>query len=250
MSIDFENFLRKKSVAIVGPAQYMMSSNFGKEIDQFDIVVRINRSCESIEKYSQDVGSRTDILYSCLIEKPSNAGTIDVEKYKNVYGIKFVCAPPESDIKGISTRTKLHSMVSLSKVEKLNKEIPVRVVGHEFHSNLANKIQCRPNTGFLAIYDLLRHDIEKIKIFGFSFYLDGFVKGVKSGLEKDLGKTEDQFANQCFDSKRHVQKNMWAYAKNTLLERKNVSLDPYLKVILELENLDKNKYNKKIGKGV
>ena len=66
------DLLKDKIVAIVGPAKYMMSSNLGDEIDKCDTVIRINRSYESIDSYSKDIGSRTDILYSCLIEKSAN----------------------------------------------------------------------------------------------------------------------------------------------------------------------------------
>ena len=74
MKTSFKSILNGKTVAIVGPAQYMTGLGLGKEIDSFDVVVRLNRSCESIRNYSKDIGSKTDILYSCLIEKPANAG--------------------------------------------------------------------------------------------------------------------------------------------------------------------------------
>ena len=36
-------FLKNKSVALVGPAKYLSCSNYGVEIDSHDVVVRINR---------------------------------------------------------------------------------------------------------------------------------------------------------------------------------------------------------------
>ena len=63
----FEN----KKVALVGPAKYMTNLALGKEIDSHDTVVRINRSWESISSHNKNIGSRTDVLYSCLIEKPA-----------------------------------------------------------------------------------------------------------------------------------------------------------------------------------
>jgi len=240
MNYQYAEFVKNKKVAIVGPAQYMAGSGFGKEIDEFDIVVRLNRSCESIEKFYHDIGKRTDILYSCLIEKPANAGVIDINVFKDKYGIKHICAPPASDMKGYARSTSLHPLVNIVKVKKINEQIPVRIVDHVFHSSLGNKVDCRPNTGYMAIYDLLRYDIEKLKIFGFSFYLDGFIEGVKSGIENEQNKSEAEFALQCFRSKRHNQKNMWEYAKKTLTNNPKVELDNMLEKILNLENLDKN----------
>ena len=242
MEIDIlKKLFFNKKVAIVGPAKYMTNSGLGKEIDQYDTVVRLNRSCESIFDYSQDIGKRTDALYSCLIEKPANAGTIDIKKYKE-YGIKIVCSPPASNMKGLSYTTSLHGLVDAEKIKKLNEEIPVRIIDHSFHNQLAIKVNCRPNTGYVAIFDILRMNPEKLGIYGFSFYLDGFIKGVKKGIIKEQNKTESEFAEQCFNSKRHVQKDMWLFAKNTLLEKKNVYLDPTLKQILELKEFSKQAF--------
>ena len=115
--MNYIDLIEGKRVAIVGPAKYMMNSKYGREIDSYDTVVRLNRSCESIQDYSDDIGTKTDILYSCLIEKPANAGIIDINTYKNKYGIKFVCAPPASDMKGLSNRTELHSLIDIEKVK-------------------------------------------------------------------------------------------------------------------------------------
>ena len=71
-----------REVALVGPAKYMERMKLGDEINSHETVVRINRSWESIEKYRDNIGNRTDVLYSCLIEKPANAGNIDIEKYE------------------------------------------------------------------------------------------------------------------------------------------------------------------------
>jgi len=234
----FSELISDKRVALVGPAKYMMGSNLGKEIDQYDVVVRINRSYESVEERSKDIGSRTDILYSCLIEKPANAGELNLEIFLKK-GIKHICAPPSSNMKGLSSETRLHDLVDVEKVRAINEKIPVRIIDHQFHTHLAQMVDCRPNTGFLAIYDLMRFSPKKLKVFGFSFYLDGFIEGVKEGVHKELGLTPEEFSNKCFVSKRHVQKNMWEFAKRTLLDESIVEVDPVLDDILRLESLDK-----------
>ena len=235
---EFKSFIENKIISIVGPAAYMENSNFGKEIDDADIVVRINRSYESVYKYSNSIGSRTDILYSCLIEKPANAGDLNLEVFLS-NDIKYICAPPESDIKGISNKNKFHSLVNVNKVLNINKKIPVRIIDHKFHTSIARMVNCRPNTGFLAIYDLLEYKPKLLKIFGFSFYLDGFIKDVKKGVKKEQGLSPEEFADKCFNSKRHVQKNMWKFAKQTLLGKDNIIVDPVLKEILNLKTLEK-----------
>lgn len=238
---NFKDFIKNKNVAIVGPAAYMMNHDFGLEIDEHDAVVRINRSYESVEKFSANVGSRTDVLYSCMIEKQANAGKIDPHFLRDL-GIKHVCVPPSSNMKGLSRETRFHDLIDLEKVKSLNELIPVRLVDHHFHNDLAIKVDCRPNTGYMAIYDLIRMEPKNLSIYGFSFYLDGFVDGVKEGVEKEQNKTPEEFTVQCFNSKRHVQKNMWSFAKETLPRIRNVKLDPVLDKILKMDSLDREKF--------
>ena len=56
------NYLEGKRVAFVGPAPYMNGENKGAEIDEYDVVVRIQHGIPN----STDYGSRTDIVQSCL----------------------------------------------------------------------------------------------------------------------------------------------------------------------------------------
>lgn len=236
---EFDKMIRGKSVAIVGPAKYMMNSGLGKEIDRNDVVIRINRSVETTRQYPKDVGTKCDILYSCLIETPQNAGSISPKELKDEYQIKFIVAPPESTYDGTSSKTKLHYMVDQKKAKEISKLIALRIVPHKFHTSLAKKVQSRPNTGYLAIYDLLQFNPQFLSIYGFSFYLDGFIPGCKSGIEDTKKVTEEEFANMCFSSKRHVQKTMWAHAKNTLVDDPRVKLDNTLEKILNLEDFSK-----------
>lgn len=242
MSNILESLFYNKKVALVGPAKYMQNLELGEDIDSHDTVVRINRSCESISRFSKNIGTKTDVLYSCLIEKPDNAGVINVNSYID-RGIKLICVPPASDMKGISNETALNNLIDIEKIKDLSKSIPVRVVDHNFHNSLALNIDCRPNTGYVAIYDLLRMNPKKLSIYGFSFYLDGFISGVKDGIEL----SEKDFVQKCFTSKRHKQENMWFYAKNTLLDNKKVNTDPVLNKILNLKNFSKDDYNKLIN---
>lgn len=239
----FKDLIEGKTVALIGPASYMMGTRLGKEINSYDVVVRINRSYESIDKFSSDIGNRTDILYSCLIEKNANAGKIDPNYLKNL-GIKQIVAPPASSMKGLSDSTRLHELIDINKARILDEIIGVRVVDHYFHNDLALKVDCRPNTGYVAIFDLLRFFPTKLGVYGFSFYLDGFVDGVKEGVQHEQGKTPDEFATQCFNSKRHIQENMWKYAKETLVELDNVYLDDTLKKILSMESLSRKTFLK------
>ena len=233
-----------KVVSLVGPAAYMENSGYGEEIESSDVVIRLNRGIESCKKYPKDLGTRTDILYSCLIEKPANAGKIDPKKLAEEK-VKMVCAPPFSDSTG-RTYPKFidtfHELVNIETVQTLmNTQIPPRLISSELNDFLWEHIRCKPNTGFLAIYDLLAFKPKVLKIYGFSFYLDGFIPGQKSGITEEQNCSEEEFAEKAFNSKRHIQSNMWRVAKN-LLEIPNVSLDPMLEKILKLETFSKEAF--------
>ena len=77
----FRSYLKNKKVNIVGPADYV---NEGEFIDNYDVVVRVNRGHNMINspiKY----GSRTDILYHCINEHNEAGG-----KIPNDNDIKFI----------------------------------------------------------------------------------------------------------------------------------------------------------------
>ena len=93
LTFDFLDFVKGKSVALVGPAMYLQGSKYGRDIDSYDIVARINRGVELVDFFGEDIGKKTDIVYSCLIEKPANAGKIEVDSLVEKYGVKFICTP-------------------------------------------------------------------------------------------------------------------------------------------------------------
>jgi len=77
---------------------------------------------------------------------------------------------------------------------------------------------------------------------------DTFTKSSKfDRMNEAKIKSEEEFADQCFNSKRHVQKNMWEYAKKTLLKTNNVQLDPILEKILNMEKLDRELFLREIN---
>ena len=233
---EFRNLIRNKKVVIVGPANYITKFNWGSHIDSFDLVVRINRGIELIDTHSKSVGKRTDILYNCLIEKIDNGGYISLRNLKK-NNVKWVCTQLYSDIKGNVFENKLHPEIKFLTVLKLRYFLNLHIYDYENYSFLNKELKCRANTGFSAIFDLLENEAKEIFITGFSFYLDSFIKGYKKGSNKN----EEDFADECFNSIRHNQKNQWSYLKSKKNNPK-FSFDPVLKEILNLKKLDKRKF--------
>ena len=209
------NFLKDKKAIIIGPAQYLTTESFrdfGEKVDNdFDIVVRLNRGIELVEKYSSNIGTRTDVFYNCLIEHKDNGGIIDINNLKN-NNIQWLCTIPNSDIRGNCSNNELHPMVNKNTVNLIKQKFNYHVMDHRLYGKLNKGVNCRANTGFAAIFDTLHHGVDSLFITGFSFYLDAFAPGYKEGCSRD----EDEFAKQCFASKRHNQVNQWNYAREKL----------------------------------
>ena len=60
-----ETFFGGRTVAVVCSAPYMEGSGYGKEIDRSDIVVRVNFNSRLCDKYPDDIGIKTDVVYLC-----------------------------------------------------------------------------------------------------------------------------------------------------------------------------------------
>jgi hypothetical protein len=231
----YKKYLEGKSVAIIGPAEYLTKLETGRYIDSFDIVVRINRGTEVIEKYSNSIGTRTDILYNCLIKSPDNGGDIKIKEYLKS-GVKWISTIPSSDINGICKSNKLHNMVGWFTVFKLKRNFNFHIMDYRKYSVVNEHVLSRANTGFAAIYDLLNHGVSKLYITGYSFYLDNFISGYKDGCERD----EEEFAKQCFASKRHKQEPQWKCLKEIVKKDDRIEVDAILQKILNMEDLSRD----------
>ncbi|SRR5690554_685100 len=88
-----EKWFESKSVAIVGGADSVLYEENGQYIDSFDVVVRINKGVETIEKQSKHVGTRTDFLFHSFYEKEGDTGsspiTLELWQDKGVKEIIF-----------------------------------------------------------------------------------------------------------------------------------------------------------------
>jgi len=236
------NFLKGKKAIIIGPAQYLTTesfSGFGESIDkEYDIVVRLNRGMELTQRYKSNIGSRTDVFYNCLIEHKDNGGIIDINNLKD-NNIQWLCTIPNSTMRGNCYSNELHPMVNQNTVNLIKQNFNFHVMDFRLYGELNKGVDCRSNTGFAAIFDTLYHGVESLFVTGFSFYLDAFAPGYKEGCARD----EDEFAKQCFASKRHNQVNQWIYARKNLKNNPKVILDDVLTKILNLETLNREDFN-------
>jgi hypothetical protein len=156
---DYNNFIeyvRGKSVAIVGPAQ--LDFTFGKEIDNHDIVVRINRYKEI--KDEDKYGKKTNIFCFCFWEKIGNI-PIDINNKPgwvlNTYNLKYI----------IDCTKSFHNNMILFKDVNFS----------EFPNYIYSDINY-PTSGFCVLMNFLylieKNIISKLSIYGMSLNLTAY----------------------------------------------------------------------------
>jgi len=164
-------------VTIVGPAPYLVGLNKGREIDDYDVIVRPNSFSVPIES-QMDYGSRTDIMFHNF-GTPWQAGLKEqISKNKKSFkSLKLVgCLATKSDH---SEHNFLHwdeehvSNVVRNFNEVNNYNLPFYWIGNKDYRKLYRKIGAEPNTGIMSIAVLLCYPVKEIFITGFSFYLQG-----------------------------------------------------------------------------
>ena len=160
-NLEINKFLKDKRVVVVGPSDHV---NDGKLIDSYDVVVRINQG-HKLTNISDKYGSRTDILYHCVSQNDNNGGLLDNIDCKF---IKF--AYPELE------KSNYHSFNdgTINDYSKINWKKNMSIVNKSLYLEFENFIDCRPNCGTVAIWDLLQYDIKELYITGFTLFQTPF----------------------------------------------------------------------------
>lgn len=248
-----KDFYKNKTISIVGPANYLQKNNFGKAIDDSDIVVRLNKSLDHLNQdLRHNLGSKSDILYHCMQEDSkdshgSHFGFIKPEFWLKK-GIKQVFSLPNSSFNGIASQNQYSPCVKLDNVKNVKRYLPLDMIDYNLYNDLSKRIRCKPNTGIIAIHHLLNLTEQRkcLKIYGFSFLLDGYYDMYKKGLEtmkENVGKTYDECVKGFLNSKRHIQSNQWLYIKE-LLNKDTIEIDPILTRVLEMKSFSIEEFSK------
>lgn len=128
------DYIKGKSVAIVGNAQSLFDKHFGKDIDSHDIVIRFNKGFPN-NKESQ--GEKTSIvMLACELSK------VDIQYYK----AKYV----------INRREAYENPADFT-------------ISNKDRHRLAEKLGSQPSTGFMAIDMCLTAGAKSIDLYGFDF---------------------------------------------------------------------------------
>lgn len=174
----FKKFIENKRVIIVGPSYTTSKCYLGKFIDNFDVIVRLNKSLPIRNNMKIHIGSRTDILYNSLnkTDDPGRNNFSPLFLKKN--NVKFLrCSyPPKqpflADIQYYYIRHK--NSFNFSHID-LN-----------YYNKLEKSMYTRPYTGTCAIADLMKYNLKELYVMGIDFYTYKYVYSYKNISERRL----------------------------------------------------------------
>ena len=147
---------KRKEILIIGNGRSVLDHSFGKQINKFSIVGRINNY--SIDNYAEYVGGKTDIWF--------NGANQNLKRQKVIHNEIVVFIPPE-----ILRRKKEKIHDRISRRLHIDKEkyslIPLETMeNYEILTGVK-----RPMTGTACILWAVEN-FEKVIIHGFDFFID------------------------------------------------------------------------------
>ena len=166
--------LAGKRIILVGPADYLVGSGQGDEIDSYDLVVRMNLSSPVPEELKHDIGSRTDILYHIAITEkqiqdmgmPHLKHTPDQIQDWIDDGVKWVVSKRSPTSARVQ---KLHNVID-GRIRMTN------VLGFRLRK-LEQLVDTNPNMSTVAIYHIMQSQCKELKVIGCDFHRSGYYPG-------------------------------------------------------------------------
>lgn len=216
---ELKEYLKGKSVAIIGPGPSLMGKKLGRFIDSVDVVCRVNE-CFPFDCI-EDYGSRTDLIFHTLSEGTLGNFMMSFnEDFERAARIKAVICPQLEDNGTENKRQNYNSM--FLKYEKP----PFYSVSDDFWWSVVRASNgATPNTGTLAIMYLLLFDIKDLYIDGFDFYKKGenpkvthypdYLKWGGDVVKKNHSLIHDQLAQIVFFKTRIMLDKRVSFSEDT-----------------------------------
>ena len=148
--------VKNKTIAIIGPAEYLENIEQGAKIGSHDIIIRFNSSISIPTDMNPKIGSRTDIW----IYNFKNSEIL--ENLPDKLPQLIFCPYPKETI-----NTNMKNLP----------EIPLECIENDFYQQLLMALKFEPNSFLLVLLILLRQNVKSIYVSGFSFMYDGYYDG-------------------------------------------------------------------------
>lgn len=146
----WEEYIRDKHIAFIGPSPIMVGRKLGEIIDRYDIVVKTNGAVdlESLDYY-RDYGKRIDVLYTNNQFYREMTSSLTNLKEKGVKFLRMKTCKPEH-------------------LKSFNQDQPTEIINRSMIK--VNSKVTSPLMGCYIITDLLDHAPASLTLYGFDFY--------------------------------------------------------------------------------
>ena len=251
---NLSKYLNGKRVAFVGPAPYLKGSGQGKNIDSYDVVVRIQHGIPN----EQDYGSRSDIIQSCLNDNYGPPLVKYLESIESAQRPKFIIC---NDTASTMLPNGQWAFVDIYESKFKELQIPFVHLKNEDNSwdrwalyweiyakqhieNFGNRQYTRYsanfNSGYGALNMLLRYPIKELAVFGMDFYSGGVPQTDEGKYNKQYTDTYGASGtNNGPDIVLHDQLSQMMHCKNVLLKDKRFKLDKPVLTMLNSTSVTK-----------
>lgn len=220
----FSDYLKNKTVAIVGPATTLHMSQKGDFIDTFDVICRLGQHMVDTQEMAKDCGSRNDICFS-------GPNLLYVQKdILNRTSPKFICFPR----KNIREPEFYEDLIN--QIYQINNKIDSFHIGNSFSSSVEQEMGTSPNTGILAVAFLLTLPIKHLFVCGFDFYQNKTRYYQRNNENKKInGEYDKQIQKYGFVKwqEEHDQEKHMEYFRSLMKKDDRIEVDDYLKKILK-----------------
>jgi len=170
----YNNFLKDKRIAIVGPSKHALLKQDGKSIDNYDVVIRLKwMPIENNNPFSAFIGDKTDVMYSSAINDSSDfkvlsqngvrysrhpVGKESVKPSFNVLENVFVRSYSSEEYSFLLKEYASQNGHCDNKIKNINSKSPDTIW---------------PQLGLNAIMEAIASDAREVYITGFTMYHGG-----------------------------------------------------------------------------
>lgn len=219
------DFFTGQSIALVGPSPSIVGMGQGQQIDQYDLIARLNSALPLDPNTAADIGSRCEVLFSSLFVDRGNkldpGVPIDSEGWLNQGVKQLICAYPRWYP---ALRQNIDSYLASDPGR-----LPLAWASRAAHRAQSRQLGgYRPTTGYAAIRFLLDQPIKELFVTGFTFMRDGYQKQYR-----DISVEQSQKVVKTIgvhDPERELQDLRRLVAADT-----RIKIDPVLQKIFDAE---------------
>lgn len=209
-----KNWFKDKRVAIVGGADSVLNKKNGAYIDDFDVVVRINRGVELIKKQQEYVGARTDVLFHSFYDNPKEIGWSPITgDLWNEYQVKHVVYSKNYR----AVRQGIYDLLLFVRKTRGNNQFAD--LPKDLHTaNMQAVAPYRPTTGFITLNTVFNCQPKELFVTGITFFqtahnanyrteeIEEFEKGFRTSLTSHNPKREYEYFKELYQKNRDIIK--------------------------------------------